>query len=141
MSIGVSESRWRWSVLPVSQLRSHTPLTMKEVTKPIPNHPDYTISNYGVVTSYKRKKPNVMIPRKHNKGYLKIKLDGVQYFIHRLVLMTFIGDPPPEKPQARHLDGDPTNNRLTNLRWASQAENEDDKRYAGTYHLRGNCYA
>ena len=114
---------------------------MKEIIKPVPGHPDYSVSNYGYVISNKKATPLKMKFKKHNKGYLKVALDKKIYFVHRLVLLTFIGNPPPDKPQTRHLDGDPTNNRLTNLRWASQAENEDDKRYSGTYHLRANCYA
>lgn len=112
---------------------------MKEVFKKIPGHPDYSVSNFGEIRNDIT--GLIRTPQKHNKGYLKMRLNGKNYFIHRLVLMTFIGPAPEDKPQTRHLDGDPTNNKLTNLRWASQAENEDDKRYAGTYHLRANCYA
>ena len=109
-----------------------------EEYRPVPGHPNYSISNTGKVWSNYKNRHKA--PQKHNKGYLKVKLDGINYFIHRLVLLTFIGEPPADKPQTRHVDGDSTNNKLTNLRWASQAENEDDKRYAGTYHLRANCY-
>ena len=118
---------------------------MKEEYRSIDGHPGYEVSNYGNIKSYKRD-PNGVIrkPGRHNKGYLKIgfyeKGKYINYFIHRLVLSTFIGPPPADRPQTRHLDGDPTNNKLSNLRWASQAENEDDKRYVGTYHLRANCY-
>ena len=111
-----------------------------EQFKDIPGYPDYQVSNLGRVYSKCRK--IYLKPRKHNKGYLKVIMPGrKQFFIHRLVLLAFIGEAPKGKPQVRHLDGDPTNNKLVNLRWSSQTENEDDKRYAGTYHLRGNCYA
>lgn len=128
---------------------------MKEQWKAIPGFEgSYEISNFGSVRSLERHVerggPNgtthyvqggLMTPQRHNKGYRKVSLSGTNYFIHRLVLLTFIGPAPADKPQTRHLDGDPTNNRLTNLRWACQAENEDDKRYSGTYHRRGPCYA
>ena len=118
---------------------------MKEEYRSIAGHPDYAVSNLGNIKSYKSNPEGVVLkPKRHYKGYLKIgfweKGKHKHYFIHRLVLSTFIGPPPADRPQTRHLDGDPTNNKLSNLRWASQAENEDDKRYVGTYHLRANCY-
>ena len=68
-------------------------------------------------------------------GYLKVSLrrDGMRYIraIHRLVLETFIGPCPPGM-ETRHLDGNPANNRLDNLRWGTKAENEADKVRHGT---------
>jgi len=43
-----------------------------------------------------------------------------------LVLLTFVGEPPPEKPNALHRDDNALNNRLTNLRWGSLSENSND---------------
>ena len=113
---------------------------MKEQYLPIPGYPDYKVSNFGNV--YSIRNDIILKPKKHSKGYLKVQLNNSkQFFIHRLVLITFIGEPPKGRPQTRHLDDDKTNNKLSNLRWGSQSENEDDKRYVGTYHLRANCYA
>lgn len=47
--------------------------------------------------------------------------------IHRLVLITFVGSPPTPKHEGAHWDGNPHNNNLTNLRWATRAENQADK--------------
>ena len=44
--------------------------------------------------------------------------------IHRLVLTAFAGDP--EGRVARHLNGVSTDNRLQNLAWGSQSENNRD---------------
>jgi hypothetical protein len=46
--------------------------------------------------------------------------------VHRLVLEAFVGPARPESSVGRHLDGDPTNNRLENLAWGTMAENSQD---------------
>jgi hypothetical protein len=67
-------------------------------------------------------------------GYTRISMNvnGVkgQYFIHRLVLRTFVGEPP-EGCEGAHWDGNRTNNALSNLRWATSTENRDDQRRHG----------
>ena len=42
--------------------------------------------------------------------------------VHQLVLLTFVG-PPPDGEEVRHLDGDPTNNALSNLQYGTRTEN------------------
>lgn len=61
----------------------------------------------------------------HKNGKVKA------FAVHRLVLEAFVG-PRPEGMECRHLDGDPTNNRLENLRWGTHKENERDKIRHGT---------
>lgn len=53
------------------------------------------------------------------------------FTIHRLVLETFVG-PRPEGGVARHLDGDPGNNDVGNLKWGTQSENMADAERHGT---------
>jgi hypothetical protein len=50
---------------------------------------------------------------------------------HRVVALAFLGSPPFPNAHVAHYDGDKTNNRLPNLRWATCAENEADKRRHG----------
>ncbi|MEY3180200.1 MAG: hypothetical protein RL614_672 [Pseudomonadota bacterium] len=68
-----------------------------------------------------------------NKKYKRVLLRNPdkQRPVHHLVLEAFIG-PRPENCEARHLDGDPSNNRLDNLAWGTKAENEADKIKHGT---------
>lgn len=60
--------------------------------------------------------------------------------VHRLVLDAFVG-PRPEGTEGCHWDGDPANNRLDNLRWATHLDNEADKARHGTHHntMKTHC--
>jgi hypothetical protein len=54
------------------------------------------------------------------------------HYVHRLVLQAFVG-PNPEGTVCCHNDGDPSNNRLNNLRWDTYRANEQDKLRHGTW--------
>src|ERR1700738_11373 len=51
--------------------------------------------------------------------------------VHALILKTFVGPCPPGQ-ECRHLDGNSSNNDLSNLCWGTHKENEGDKRRHGT---------
>lgn len=53
--------------------------------------------------------------------------------VQHLVMRAFVG-PRPAGLVIRHLDGDPTNNRVENLRYGTYSENAYDKRRHGTDH-------
>ena len=61
------------------------------------------------------------------KGYQRIVLmkDGIKkrYMCHRLVAQTFIPNPN-NKPFVNHINGNPKDNRVENLEWCTQEENE-----------------
>ena len=59
-------------------------------------------------------------------GYLQVGLNGKMKRIHRLVGEAFIPNPE-NKPQIDHIDRDRTNNHISNLRWATQQENNQNK--------------
>ena len=70
-------------------------------------------------------------------GYRQFKLvdkSGRQRFIRagRLILESFVGPAPTRAHEAAHGDGNRLNNALSNLRWATHQENEEDKRKHGT---------
>lgn len=96
----------------------------------------YEVSNHGEV----RRGPQgrVLKPGLHLGGYHHVVLSGRGLrkclLIHRIVLEAFVSLRP-EGLEARHRDGDPTNNRLDNLCWGTSAENENDKRRHGTFHI------
>jgi hypothetical protein len=105
----------------------------------------YQISSLGRVKSLERYKDSgnglqkvyekVLIPYKANKRYFIIGLSSESKthakYIHRLVLLTFIGYPK-ENQEACHNDGDISNNRVNNLRWDTRINNIKDKSKHGT---------
>ena len=62
---------------------------MKEIFLPVFGHPDYQISNFARVISYKRKTPKELTSSFYSNGYKFVNLDGQYCLLHRLVLMTF----------------------------------------------------
>lgn len=59
------------------------------------------------------------------RGHIQVTLGGRRDLLHRIVLETFVGPCPPGM-ECRHLDGDPSNNRLSNLAWGTRLENSSD---------------
>ena len=57
-----------------------------------------------------------------------------QFRVHRLVLEAFVG-PCPEGHEGCHNDGNPLNNRLSNLRWDTPSANNRDKERHGTHQI------
>ncbi|WP_454695716.1 HNH endonuclease signature motif containing protein [Achromobacter aegrifaciens] len=100
--------------------------------KTIPGWRAYSIDDFGTV--YGRNGKPLTLSRSP-KGYLCVTLyqNGrcKRYSVHRLVLETFVG-PCPAGMQTRHLDGIRSNNRLSNLCWGTQKENDNDKDRLGT---------
>lgn len=124
---------------------------MKEVKwKPINGFEDYEISNYGIVRRIRYnnagnksqyKLPYYIKPKLDKDGYLKYTLckNGKNkcIFAHRLVALHFIPNPK-NKPQVNHKNGKKQDNRVKNLEWCTQKENNKHALKTGLRNMKNN---
>ena len=98
----------------------------------------YQVSNFGRIKSLERMVGhNYGGLKKHTErflkstssyhGYLYINItNGIsskRFYIHRLVASTFLTNPE-NKSQVNHIDGNRSNNKITNLEWVTHLENQ-----------------
>ena len=89
-----------------------------EIWKPIADLPGYSVSNNGRV---KKDSTGQIMVLSQNGGYCRITISK---HVHRLVADAFI-----EKPEDKakcwvdHIDGNRSNNNVSNLRWVTPSEN------------------
>lgn len=115
--------------------------TCKENWLPIPGYEGrYEVSDLGNVRSVERVTIDRRGARKHYTGKtLKPISNGSHFnvplydeygkkrreYVHRLVMLAFVG-PCPEKKEVCHSNGNPSDNRLCNLRYGTVSENRLD---------------
>lgn len=92
---------------------------------PIADAPDYEVNEFGLVRRADNCRP--LTPFKRGK-YDTVKLNGKNYSVHRLVLSTFYPVQGCESMDVDHIDYNPENNRLENLRWMEHKENAKRQR-------------
>lgn len=128
-------------------------MSAAEVWHPVPGFEEsYEVSDLGRVRSldrdvpvrasatsangYVRRRRGVILRPDPNRDsdHLTVRLyrDGTveRWGVHRLVLTAFVGECPPGL-QGCHLDDDPLNNRLGNLRWDTPAKNQAQSHRSG----------
>jgi len=96
----------------------------------------YDVSDHGRVRSWSRYKKGACLALAPEKdGYLvsQFAADGrkEQFKVHQIVLREFVG-PCPDGMQVSHKDGDPANNRLSNLLYETPKANTARQRDHGT---------
>jgi hypothetical protein len=103
-------------------------------------YPHYRVGDDGSVWTCRRGRSRPpspwrpMRPQTAGNEYPRVKLWNAngrkRFHVHVLVLTAFVG-PCPAGMACRHLDGNPQNNALPNLRWGTYLENTDDMRRHG----------
>ena len=96
-----------------------------EEWRPIANYDMYEVSNIGNVRkTYKNGKIKILKPG-DRKGYKKVDLSSngnkKTFYLHRLVAFAFI-ELVAGKLTVDHIDRNPDNNNVENLRWADQKD-------------------
>ncbi len=114
--------------------RGAIPTAWSELIKPYPRAPQYRIGDDGIVYGINGRARKLT---RTKKGYMTVGLclegDGrqTQFRVHRLVLETFVGLCP-DGMEACHRNGDPGDNKLSNLRWDTHENNMLDAVRHGT---------
>jgi hypothetical protein len=117
---------------------------MTEKWKPVVGHEgQYEVSDHGRVRSVgrivcgkrgsQRFVQGLVLSHGVDQGYHKVALAGASRKVHRLVLEAFIG-PAGLGEVGCHNNGNPSDNRLSNLRWDSRSANNRDRVLHGTDH-------
>ena len=100
-----------------------------EVFRSIENYDNYAVSSFGRV---KNVRTGIILKARNDKdGYLRVNLyeDAIRktHQVHRLVANALI-DNPDDKLCVDHIDNNRTNNYISNLRFATNKENSQNRK-------------
>jgi hypothetical protein len=114
--------------------------------RPVPGYPTYFADREGGIWSNRRRGPRGDGPprigtlfrlKEQKRRYCSVQLYDEQgkptyLSVHRLILLAFVGPPPDDCTQTRHLNRNTHDNRLENLAWGRPLENSADQASHGT---------
>ena len=86
--------------------------TTKTTTKPQVSSFGRFKSSFGVVST----------PKPTKSGYVRVRINGKLQLLHRMMALAFGLPRRDDQDTVDHIDSNPSNNRLENLRWASRSE-------------------
>jgi hypothetical protein len=106
--------------------------------KRIPGNRNYGISEASEVMNLKTGRILKQSKRGGKPGtggqYFAVRLSGKAHYVHVLMLQAYVGPRPFPRAEARHLNDDKLDNRLENLCWGTQSENNRDRVSNGIHH-------
>lgn len=101
--------------------------------RPVVGYPSYVVTSCGRVfrtaagRGARRREKSLTL---NASGYHVVQLhdgsptgNGKTFLVHRLVAMAFLSLPPPGKNDINHIDGNKTNNNVSNLEWCDDRHN------------------
>jgi HNH endonuclease len=107
-----------------------------KIWREVPGYPGYYASLEGDILGLRGRilKPSWMGGPVHYRlgitAYVNHKAYNVH--IHRMVLLAYRGPPPTPEHEGAHINGNPADNWLRNLRWATPRQNQLDRFRHGT---------
>jgi hypothetical protein len=99
---------------------------MEEIWKDIEGYPDYKVSNLGNVRGIQNPETNMTL-QKNIYGYLTVGFGKQIHRVHRLVAKAFLANPN-NLPQINHINHLRNDNRIDNLEWVDQSENNSKRK-------------
>lgn len=91
----------------------------KEITYELVGVKNYFLSNYGRI---KNNKGEICKYKPSDEGYTRVTINNNLFKLHVLVALMFLPNPN-NKEFVNHIDGNKSNNNLTNLEWSTCLEN------------------
>jgi protein gp37 len=111
--------------------------------RPVPAYPGYGVTTHGEVLGKRADTRGGMAQDIGQQGHRRVTMHregsprtGERELVHRLVLSAFVRPARPGE-QACHRNGDPSDNRLSNLYWGTQSDNWEDR----VRHGNGRSYS
>ena len=99
--------------------------------KRIPGYPDYGCDEDGNVYSFKLNKLTQLKPCVRVHSYLGVGLSKNKkrksWNVHQLVAMTFLKDFSLKGLEVDHIDRNPQNNKVSNLRMVTKRKNQENR--------------
>jgi len=96
----------------------------------------YAVSKNAEVIRFLNGKWKAVVSRLDRSGYVKFfvcESNSIRRMsLHSAVLLSHVGPKPSPSHQCRHLDGNRTNNHVSNLQWGTAKENAADRIRHGT---------
>lgn len=124
------------------QMKAKEQLTGEYIAKRLDYNPETGVFAWKTPTA-KKLKPGDKAGTLHKSGYIKIILDGIPYWAHRLAWLYYYKEwPQGEAYQIDHINGDKSDNRITNLRLVTNEKNtRNHVKYAhNTSGVNGVCF-
>jgi len=92
-----------------------------------PDRPEHHFSRPNILGLYRARYAGWVVKAKTKAGYVVASIDGRKNYAHRIIWKMMTGEEP---ETIDHIDMDPANNRWSNLRAATTAEQHANKRAA-----------